>query len=575
VGETRKPLTPGETAHAAGQSLNSRRIAALPVLDRFIKRLRLHHFLTTHLATEDRRTRVPNPDALLLLVRNILVSREPLYGVAEWALRHEPATLGLDLEHLDSLNDDRVGRALDRLFDVDVPSFVLDVVAHAVREFNVDLDELHNDSTTVTFHGEYESATHERLLRGRLRPAITWGHNKDHRPDLKQLLYILTVSRDGAVPVHFRVGNGNATDDRSHRETWDLLRKLTGRADFLYVADCKLATSENMAYIDRNGGRFVSVLPRTRTEDRVFRAAVREGKVVWRQVHDKCDDDGELLDRFSTCEPAVQTAEGYRLLWLHSTRKAADDAGSRLHRVDRALSRLEELRVKLASPRTRYRTRAKVDAAVEALLRECGVAGEVAVEIVERAEATYRQVGPGRPSAETQYVRSESVRFEITPRVEYARLEEESRCDGVFPLVSNDRTMTCIDLLLSYKDQPALERRFEQLKTDFCVAPMYLKEASRIHAVLCLYFLVLLVESLLERELRGGMGRCGVESLPLYPEQRACRRPTARRVIDLFEEVQRHTLSSGEGPPIVFMTELTALQQEVLHLLGMPDAYNR
>jgi hypothetical protein len=136
-----------------------------------------------------------------------------------------------------------------------------------VREFDVDLDELQNDSTTVTFHGDYESADRERTLRGRLRLAVTHGHNKDHRPGLKQLLYLLTVARHGAVPVLFRVASGNATDDRSHRATWDLLCKLTGRRDFLYVADCKLATAENMAHLHHRGGRFLTVLPRTRAED--------------------------------------------------------------------------------------------------------------------------------------------------------------------------------------------------------------------------------------------------------------------------------------------------------------------
>src|SRR4029078_43764 len=151
--------------------------------------------------------------------------------------------------------------ALDRLFDADVAALALDVAAHAVRTFDVTLDERHTASTTVPLHGDYESADRERTLRGRLRLAVTYGHNKDHRPDLKQLLYILTVSGDGSVPVHFRVESGNATDDRSHRETWDLLRTLTGRADFLYVADCKLATAENMAHIHRHGGRVLTRRP--------------------------------------------------------------------------------------------------------------------------------------------------------------------------------------------------------------------------------------------------------------------------------------------------------------------------
>src|SRR5438309_5599733 len=288
----------GATARAAGETLTSHRVAALPILDRLLTRLRLEVFLRDHLPREDSRSRVPTATALLVLLKNLLTAREPLYGIGEWAARHAPELLGLSPTQLPALNDDRVGRSLDRLFDADIPSLTLAAVAHAIREFGVDLDELHNDSTTVTLHGDYESADRERTLRGRLRLAVTWGHNKDHRPDLKQLLYILTVTRDGAVPVQFRVETGNATDDRSHRGTWELLCKLTGRRDFLYVADCKLATAENMAHLHQHGGRSLTVLPRTRAEDAAFRAAVREGKARWRTVHERRDDDGEVVDRF-------------------------------------------------------------------------------------------------------------------------------------------------------------------------------------------------------------------------------------------------------------------------------------
>jgi hypothetical protein len=102
-----------------------------------------------------------------------------------------------------------------------------------------------------------------------------------------------------------------------------------------------------------------------------------------------------------------------------------------------------------------------------------------------------------------------------------------------------------------------------------------LKEASRIQALLCVYFLVLLVEALLERELRRAMAAKEIEGLPLYPEGRTCRRPTARKVIDLFEDVQRHTLVSGKEPPVEFATELTRLQRKILRLLGMANAFQR
>ena len=567
------PPPPGGTARATGRTLTSHRVAALPILTRFLQRLRLDAFLRDHLPCEDRRSHVPTATGLLILVQNLLVSREPLYGVGEWAARHNPALLGLTPEQLPALNDDRVGRCLDRLFDADVPSLTLAVVAHAVREFGVALDELHNDSTTITFHGDYEGADRERTLRGRLRLAVTYGHNKDHRPDLKQLLYILTVTRDGAVPVQFRVESGNATDDRSHCATWELLCQLTGRRDFLSVADCKLATAENMAHLHQRGGRFLSVMPRTRGEDAAFRELVRDGRVRWRPVHDKIDDEGEVVDRFSVHEPEATSAEGYRLIWYHSTRKAELDALSRHHRIERASVRLAELREKLASPRTRYRERAKVAEAVEVLLRDDGVEGLVAVTIEEQTTERYRQERRGRPGPATRYVKHEETRFALSWRLVHDRLAEETRCDGIFPLITNVTTLSERELLLAYKQQPRIETRFAQLKTDFVVAPVYLKETSRIQALLCVYFFALLVEALLERELRRAMDGAGIESLPLYPEGRARRRPTARRVIDVFEDMQRHELTDGEHPAVVFSTELTRLQQRVLRLLGMPRAY--
>jgi len=354
---TRRQLPAGQTARASGQTLKSWSVGALPIVNKILQRLKLEEFLRDGLPAEDRRTKVPTASALLVLLRNLLLSREPLYGIGEWAAGHAPDLLGLTPEQVAALNDDRVGRSLDRLFDCDTASLALVVVGHAVGQFGVSLDELHNDSTTITFHGDYRSALEERSLRGRLRPAITWGHNKDHRPDLKQLLYILTIARDGGVPVQFRVASGNVVDDQTHQATWDLLCQLSGRRDFLYVADCKLATAENMAYLHQRGGRFVTMLPRTRAEDKAFRRSLAEGQSSWQPVWDKTDDEGLLLDRFSAWQPASPSAEGYRLLWYHSTRKAELDALARSGRIERALKELAALREKLHSPRTRYSRR--------------------------------------------------------------------------------------------------------------------------------------------------------------------------------------------------------------------------
>jgi transposase len=569
------PAQVGHHAHAHGHDLHSYRVGLLPILNRFLQRLRLEESFHAYLPPQDRRCRIDPAKGLLVLLKNLLMSREPLYGVGEWAARHDPDVIGLSETQIASLNDDRVGRCLDRLFQNDCGSLALTVATHAISEFAVGLDQLHNDSTTITFHGDYSDATHEEKRQQQTRLAITWGHNKDHRPDLKQLLFILTVSNDGGVPVYFQSRSGNTADDQTHRATWDLLCTLAGRRDFLYVADCKLATAENMAHVHQHGGRFLTLIPRTRNEDRSFRESLSRGQVRWRPIHDKCDDDGEVLDRFSISEEPAVSVEGYRLVWYHSTLKAQNDAAQRSRRVDRALGELAELQQKLGSPRSRYRDRAKVASAVEAILEARGACGLITTTIEERVEEVYHQEGRGRPSEKTRYLKEVITRFGLKCEIDHAALAADHLGDGVFPLITNDLALSERELLLAYKGQAVIEKRFAQLKTDFAVAPVYLKEVSRIQALLCLYFLVLLVESLLERELRQAMLRTGVESLRLYPEGRACRAPTVRRLIEVFEDVQWHRLKVGSEPAIRLTTKLSPLQKKVLRLLDLsPSIYD-
>jgi transposase len=564
---------PGEIARAGGRSLTSYRIAALPIINQLLERMRLDEFLRSYLPRADRRCRIAPSIGISLLLKNVLIAREPLYGIGEWAARFEPRALGFTDDQLPSLNDDRVGRCLDRLFRTDITSMVLALATHVVQEFQVDLDELHNDSTTITFHGEYADAALEQKRGKQTRMAITWGHNKDHRPDLKQLLFILTVARDGAVPLYFQVASGNVADDKTHIPTWDLLCRLVGGPDFLYVADCKLASTENMAYIHQHQGRFLTVLPRTRSEDKAFRELLAKGQVQWRPIHDKRNDRGEIVDRYSVSEPAMLSNEGYCLVWYHSTRKAEQDAHARHEQVERAMNELAELRQKLLSPRTRYRQEAKVAEAVQEIVRHRGVEAWIITEINEKTEDKFHQDGPGRPNEHTRYVKETSTRFDLAYRINTEELAAETCGDGVFPLISNDNSLSELEMLLAYKSQPALEKRFSHLKTDFEVAPVYLKEASRIQALLCVYFLALLAESLLERELRRAMDRAAIGSLPLYPEGRKCSRPTARRLIDLFDDVQRHSLRVGRRGPVVFKTQLSKLQRRILRLLGMNNVY--
>ena len=567
---------PGLLAKANQKTLRSYEVGAMPIINHIIHRMRLADILKKFLPN-DPRSELPTYRTVLVLVRNILVAREPIYGLSQWASRYAPDVLDLWPHEVELLNDDRAGRALDQTFDALASELTVTVVRQVIDEFRINLDELHNDSTSVSFYGAYDQAEEERRVGGQQTLAITYGHSKDHRPDLKQLLFILTISNDGGVPIYFTSASGNTSDDTTHRATWDLLCQLAGRSDFLYVADCKLASSENMNYIARKG-RFITVLPRSHKEDKQFRKQLLEkpNSVRWdhvytltKKVRIKGREQEIEVDRLTVVSDEMVSSDGYRLLWYHSTKKADHDTRYRARSLRRAMGELRELRERLSGPRTRFKTRKQVDEAVQEIVKRLKDESLLVVKTEEREETTFRQASKGRPSKNTKYVKQIKKRFEISWDIDPLRMAEAEATDGIFPLISNVKEMTPEAILRAYKRQPIIEKRFSQLKTDFAVAPIYLKSVTRIQGLLAVYFLTLIVQTLLERELRQAMQRAKIESLPLYPEDRACRCPTARKVIDLFEGVQRHELKQPGQETEVMVTELSPLQKQILELLGI------
>lgn len=159
----------------------------MPIINAVTDRLGLPALLAAALPDGDARMKVSAAAAIRLVVTNLVLGREPLYGLGEWAARYDPALLGLSGEDVSVLNDDRVGRALEALFDADRASLLTGVVLRAISEFGIDTDQLHNDSTSISVHGVYSDAI-GTPRGGKPTPVITWGHSKDHRPDLKQLV---------------------------------------------------------------------------------------------------------------------------------------------------------------------------------------------------------------------------------------------------------------------------------------------------------------------------------------------------------------------------------------------------
>jgi transposase len=555
-----------------GFELRSELLGAMPIVNHFLKRLSVAELFDRCVPHDDRRMKLAPAIALGVVVRNLVLHREPVYALSEWAAPFSPSTLGLGLGEAHLLNDDRVGRTLLRLFDADRASLMTALVLGAIAEFEVDCAELHNDSTSVTFSGAYRSAT--GAARGSKATApIAFGHNKDHRADLKQLVWILTVAADGAVPVAYRVEGGATNDDTTHVPTWDALVKLLGRTDFLYVADTKLANRKAMAHIAGHDGRFVTVLPRTRKEDAFFRSWIQDHAPTWAEATRRPSRrPGEADNVWRTTPSPVPSAEGYRIVWVHSSLEAALDADSRQSRIQRAVAALSDLAARVSSPKSRWHTRSAVEAAAQRELASANAARWVSIAVHEHEEESFRQERRGRPGQETRYRRTTRTRFSLTWNVDTALVAYDAKSDGCFPLVTNDTSMSDAEVLTAYKYQPHLERRHAQLKGVQLVAPVFLKDVARIEGLLCCHFVALLTQALVERQIRRAMAASGITSIPLYPEDRECGAPSAPRIFEIFSGLARHDLVSNGQIVQTFAPKLTRIQAQVLDLLKVPHS---
>jgi len=557
--------------------LVTERLGPLPVVNHFLDTLGLDALLDRFVPTTDGRCQLAYGKALGVLVRSILVEREPIYRHHETVSTFAGEVFGLEAEQISLVGDDHLGRALDRLFDADRGTLMTELVVKMSRRFQVRLDELHNDSTTVRFTGQYRRATSRSGRRGRAA-WITYEYSKDHRPDLKQLLVVLTTSSDGAVPVAFRSADGNTNDTTTHLETWQELCRAAGRSDFLYVADSKLCVTEVMEEIDHGGGRFVTVLPRSRREDGQFRRWLQGHQVDWELVIDRPHPRRKRAprDRWWVVRAPLPSMEGWPVIWVKSSLLAQSQHQSRHNRIAAASEELEELdRILLTGRGRAPKTPDQIQKRIDAVVRRLRAQDYLVVEIRAEAEHRFRQTKRGRPGLQTRYQRQTRHRFRISWHLDEEVIAHEQHSDGMYPLLTNDRSLSPRQVLDAHKRQPSIEKRFEQLKSVHEIAPVLLKNQARIEAFFFVYFLALLVAGLIEREVRRAMEKAAIQDLPLYPEQRACRRPTYEQVARLFGQAQRHTLYRRGRLLEVFHPQLTPLQRQVLQLLGVaPRAYD-
>ena len=440
--------------------------------------------------------------------------------------------------------------------------FFFRLALRAIKIFKLNCSSVHQDTTTITLSGKYESWSAMEMA--------TYGHNKDHRPDLKQLVLGMTIAHDGAVPLHHQVYSGNQTDDTLHVQNFQKVRQLLQHSDFIYVADSKLATLSNLCNIQSFGGRFISVMPRTWREDSEFKELLKSGGVSWGTLLKKVEGEDEG-DTYFLAAGNYQ-AKGFKVLWIRSASKEILDAKSRAERLRRATIELNALSLKLN--KRSFKEASHIKSKADEILKrhQCGSLVGYTLATDREYQKTYERPGRPDPRAKTK-IKWKNV-YSLSINIHDENLKNESLCDGIFPLITNVEDKGPEEILQLYKYQPFLEKKHSQLKTWQRITPVFLKKDIRAIAYVHMHVLALTISTLIERTIRLAMKKENIKTLPIYPEGHPCPCPTFYDLQRLFRDIEKYEVHKGDEV-ILFPAELTPLHKQILRLLGMPlSAYH-
>jgi transposase len=548
---------------AKSRTLKRLQVGGLPLIHAIAKRMRLKEILYKYIPAHGNED-IPAVETLMLLVYNLILGKDPLYELQEWAESIDFRCINNEDYENVQFNDDRFGRVLNKLYLVDRASLMTELVVLFVKEFNIAVERLSNDSTSIKAFGRYPGKTRTGL-------ELKKGKSKDHRPDLKQLVFSLSIAGDGAVPIHYKCYSGNVTDDKTHIETWNSLLKITGCPDFLYVADCKLCTDEQLSYIVANRGRVVTIIPESWNEVESFKEKLRKTKkakdIIWRRRKPGSDDKNEYFSAFRG--DYFTTKRGYKIHWIYSSEKRKRDRENR----DKHLKKVEQCLALLNGKINKrgQKTRKAIEEAAQQIVEEYKLENFFHISIGTITEKYQVQIGRGRPGKNTKYRTDVNKLFSLSWTQKKQALKEEAQTDGVFPLLCTDKELTAKEVLKAYKYQPRLEKRFSQFKKIHHAAPLLFKKIERIEANMFGFFIALVVQALIEREVRNKMKEQKIEKIRVYPEQREASHPTTSKIMDRFDNICTYKLMENSQVVETLRDSLNEDQKLILSLLNIEE----
>jgi len=157
-----------------------------------------------------------------------------------------------------ALNDYRLGHILDALFAANLNRVLSAVALKALEVYVIPTPWLHQDTTTILLYGAYADAPQSPEA-----PHPAYGHSKDGRDDLKQVLLSLGVSGDGGLPLRVGLRDGNRSDSVETPRAIEECLALGLDGVRGIVADSKAYSRRTLGVCLEQGLGLVTLVPRT------------------------------------------------------------------------------------------------------------------------------------------------------------------------------------------------------------------------------------------------------------------------------------------------------------------------
>lgn len=523
-------------------------IGALPVIANYFEQLRLGAIINEVVPWEGL---VPLGTVVEIMIANRLLQPEALYRVGAWA--YDAGLTDYYAVTREQLNDDLLGRALERLAKyADVIEAAL--VTAMINTFRVEVNQIHFDITDVELYGAYE----RQLAEGQTPPTPlpAYGRTKSGRKNVKQIGLGLSVTADGGVPIGHLPLDGNAAESPVHLDNLRSLAKTLGKSDFVYIADTKLDTKENLLAIVAGKGFFLcggAFQPHLQDQYLELRRRGKLQKVdYFPQSQARLPaDERDLYEAVETTAGLQGTMDGktirttYRLIFVWSEAKARQETQTR----ERHMSKIRE----------------EFEAIERNLNKYSLTTQEKILGRLESAKAKYSEGS----LFEYQLTKDRKGLFHLTWKINAKRLERLKHLEGVYVLKTNlpVKRLGTAKALSTYKEQSQVERRFHHFKGPLAVAPMFLEKPERMAGLLCILVWALMVLALMERQTRRSLK--GKPMYGLYPENRPSPAPTGPAILKCFSTLCI-VIMKEHGKISRRLADPNPTQRKLLGLLGIP-----